>query len=90
MALKRGGDRVDLTFEEELYHEPMDAARLVSLDEALQQLERMDPRMAQVVECRYFAGLSIEETAEALGVSARTVKRDWRTARAFLADFLRH
>ena len=89
MAQKRGGNRIDLTFEEELYHKPFNAEKLLSLDEALNKLEQMDPRMAQVVECRYFAGLSIDETAAVLGVSSRTVKRDWRIARAFLADFLR-
>lgn len=86
VAQKRGGDVLDITFEEELYAAPLSAEMLVSLDDALKALQNLDPRMAQVVECRYFAGLSIDETAEVLEVSSRTVKRDWRTARAFLAD----
>ena len=60
------------------------APDLVALDEALDRLERLDPRQHQVVELRFFGGLSVEETAEALGVSAITVKRDWRSARAWL------
>ena len=57
---------------------------LLALDEALVRFERIDPRAARVVECRYFAGLTIEETAEALGLSASTVKREWTAARAWL------
>ena len=60
------------------------APDLVALDEALGRLERLDPRQHQVVELRFFGGLSVEETAEVLGVSAITVKRDWRSARAWL------
>ncbi len=67
----------------------MDAAteethEVLQVDEALQQLAALDTRQAQVVELRYFAGLSVEETASVLGVSERTVKRDWAVARAFL------
>ncbi len=57
---------------------------LLALDRALTELERLDPRQARVVELRFFAGLSVEETAEVAGVSTATVKREWRTARAFL------
>ncbi|HRP07658.1 MAG TPA: ECF-type sigma factor [Gemmatimonadales bacterium] len=57
---------------------------LLALDDALQQLEAMDPRQARVVELRYFGGLEIPEVAEALGISVATVKRDWTFARAFL------
>lgn len=57
---------------------------LAALDEALERLARLNPRQAQVVECRFFVGLSIEETADALGLSAATVKRDWMAARAWL------
>ncbi len=68
----------------------MDAAapepthEVLEIDEALNQLAALDPRQAQVVELRYFAGLSVAETATVLGVSERTVKRDWAVARAFL------
>ena len=57
---------------------------VLALDEALQTLARIDARKSRVVELRYFGGLSIEETAEALGVSVDTAKRDWRIARAWL------
>ena len=62
------------------------AADLVALDRALEQLAELDERLARTVELRYFAGLSVEETAEVMGVSERTVKRDWHKARAFLYD----
>lgn len=57
---------------------------LLALDEVLKELDRLSPRQAQVVECRYFAGLSEAETAQALGVNERTVRRDWLKARAWL------
>ena len=59
---------------------------LLALDDALQVLERRNPRQAQVVQCRYFGGMTVEETAEALGVSPRTVKTDWAFSRAWLAE----
>jgi RNA polymerase sigma factor (TIGR02999 family) len=65
------------------------AAELVALDEALGRLEVLDPRLARVVECRFFGGLSVEETADALHVSPATVKRDWVAARAWLNRELR-
>lgn len=58
--------------------------RLVLLDEALSRLERVDPRQSRVVECRFFGGLTVEETAVAIGISPRTVKRDWAMAQAWL------
>jgi RNA polymerase sigma factor (TIGR02999 family) len=61
---------------------------LVALDDALGKLARLDARQARVVELRYFGGLSVEETASVLGVSARTVKGDWRVARAWLKCYL--
>ena len=61
-----------------------EAAEVVALHEALQRLEAIDPRKSRVIEMRYFGGLSIEETAEALGVSIITVNRDWRLARTWL------
>lgn len=68
---------------------PERADSLLALDEALERLNSMDPRLARVVECRFFAGLTEEETAEALGVSPRTVARDWQMARAWLHEALR-
>jgi RNA polymerase sigma factor (TIGR02999 family) len=64
------------------------AADAVALGTALEQLERLNPRQAEVIECRFFAGLSVEDTAAALGISTPTVKRDWRVARAWLAHAL--
>lgn len=64
------------------------SAELLDLDAALLQLAVIDPRQARVVECRYFAGLSVEETADALGVSERTVKSEWAVARAWLYNYL--
>jgi RNA polymerase sigma factor (TIGR02999 family) len=65
------------------------AAEICALDDALEGLARLDPRRAQVVEMRFFAGLTVEETAQALSVSEQTVIRDWRLARAWLARELR-
>ena len=59
-------------------------AELVALDEALERLREVDERQVRIVECRFFAGMSVEDTAEALGISPATVKRDWTTARAWL------
>jgi RNA polymerase sigma factor (sigma-70 family) len=61
---------------------------LVALDAALLRLAALDPRQAKVVECRFFGGLTEDETAEALGMSARTVKRDWAKARSWLFQSL--
>jgi RNA polymerase sigma factor (TIGR02999 family) len=68
---------------------PERAESLLALDEALEGLYQMDERLARVVECRFFAGLNEVETSEALGVSQRTVSRDWQMARAWLHDALR-
>jgi RNA polymerase sigma factor (TIGR02999 family) len=68
---------------------PERADSLVALDEALEGLHSMDERLARVVECRFFAGLNEVETSEALGVSQRTVARDWQMARAWLHEALR-
>jgi RNA polymerase sigma factor (TIGR02999 family) len=84
LSKKRGGDQqlVDLNGVE--VAGDAQAESLVALDDALLRLEGEDPRLAEVVHLRYFAGMSIAETAAALGVSERTVKRDWRLARAIL------
>ena len=68
---------------------PERADSLLALDEALEDLQHMDERLARVVECRFVAGLNEAETAEALGVSQRTVSRDWQMARAWLHEALR-
>jgi RNA polymerase sigma factor (TIGR02999 family) len=85
---KRGGGALRLSLDEVPdLSAPLEAnqgAGLADLDEALDRLAALDPRQHQVVELRFFGGLSVEETAAVLGVSAVTVKRDWRTARAWL------
>ena len=85
-AEKRGGDQVAVTFDESASSSPIRSDQLIALEEALETLESVDPRKAQIVECRFFGGLSVDETAAALGISAPTVKRDWRVARAWLAQ----
>ena len=65
-------------------------AELLALDVALSQLAALDERLSRLVELRFFAGLSVEETAEALELSTRTVKRDWRKARALLYDAIQN
>lgn len=87
MAQKRGGGQIAVRFDERV-HRPVEEEKIVELDRALRQLERMDQRQARVVECRFFAGLTVDETAQVLGVSAPTIKRDWRVARAWLAHRL--
>jgi RNA polymerase sigma-70 factor (ECF subfamily) len=81
---KRGGGAEHVSLDDALEMSEERAAELVALDEALDALARLDPRKARVVELRFFGGLEIEETARVLNVSPNTVKRDWRTARAWL------
>ena len=83
---KRGGGVEPVSLEESRIAVDEFAVELLDLDRALDQLSHLNPRHARVVECRFFAGLSVEETAEALDVSARTVKSDWALARAWLYD----
>jgi RNA polymerase sigma-70 factor (ECF subfamily) len=83
-ADKRGGDMVRVTFDEALLPGADRAAELVKLDDALDRLSALDSRKSRVVELRFFGGLSLEETGEALGVSTKTVMRDWDFAKAWL------
>ena len=94
-ALKRGGDVDKVSLDEAdnvLNHlvPPESADDLVALDEALRKLEQVNERQARVVECRFFAGLPVTETAEVLGISVATVKRDWRFARAMLRHAIKY
>jgi RNA polymerase sigma factor (TIGR02999 family) len=73
-----------LTLDEAIAPGPLRDVNLVVLDDSLQELSRLDPRQGQIVELRFFGGLSIEETAQFLDVSVATVKRDWTTARIWL------
>jgi RNA polymerase sigma factor (TIGR02999 family) len=85
-AVKRGGIEPKIVLEEDLVFAEEKADQLVELDGALDQLAEQDPRQAQIVEMRFFGGLSVEETAEVLEISPRTVKRDWTVARAWLYE----
>ncbi|MCZ2148046.1 MAG: sigma-70 family RNA polymerase sigma factor [Bryobacterales bacterium] len=81
-AKKRGGPKVSLDDSPEPF--VRQDADVIAINDALDELAKLDPRQAKIVELRYFAGLTIEETAEVIGVSTPTVKRDWLVARAFL------
>lgn len=83
-AQKRGGGDWAVTFEEGEHAAPAKPEDLLALDAALERLSAIEPRRARVVEFRFFAGLTTEETARALNVSTPTVERDWRSARAWL------
>ena len=83
-AGKRGGLVEKLPLDEAHDFSPAKSRELVELDDALRSLEKLDPQQARIVELRFFAGLTVEETAEVLGISPRTVKRDWSVARAWL------
>jgi RNA polymerase sigma factor (TIGR02999 family) len=84
MAEKRGGDQVKLSLEEGMDAPVPGDLDLIALDDALQVLARTDFQQSRIIELRYFAGLSIEETADVLHISPATVKRDWVIAKAFL------
>lgn len=81
---KRGGGAATVALDDGLVASPERGADLVALDDALEDLARVDARKSQVVELRFFGGLSVEETAEALNVSPETVLRDWRLAKVWL------
>lgn len=88
-AEKRGGTRVRVPLTEDLAAVRAQALNVLVVDEALDFLTERDPRLARVVECRFFGGLTVSETAAALETSDRTVERDWARARAFLYRALR-
>ena len=87
--VKRGGARVRVDLHESHLTDEPDLDQLLALDDAIRRLDEQDPRAADVVRLRYFAGLSIADTARALDLSERTVKRDWTLARAWLYEALR-
>lgn len=88
-AEKRGGRRERVPLSPVMVAVDDRVEDLLALDDALERLRALDERQCRVVECRFFAGMSVEETAEVLGVSAATVKRDWTHARAWLNRALR-
>jgi RNA polymerase sigma factor (TIGR02999 family) len=83
-ASKRGGNVYKLSLEDAEEHAQALDVDIVALDDALKSLATMDMQQSRVVELKFFGGLSVEDTAEVLGISASTVKRDWSTARAWL------
>jgi RNA polymerase sigma-70 factor, ECF subfamily len=86
---KRGSGGQKLSLDEGLLLTQARSAELVAIDSALDRLAKLDPRQARIVELRFFGGLSVEETAKVVGISAKTVKRDWSVARAWLYEELR-
>jgi len=81
---KRGGGRTLLSLNESVAAQNAEDVDLLALDDALDNLARLDPQQARIIELRFFAGLTIEETAEVMGISTSTVNRDWTLARAWL------
>jgi RNA polymerase sigma-70 factor (ECF subfamily) len=84
-AQKRWGEKARITLEEELVQGGERSVDLLALDEAIERLAALDPEQARIVELRFFGGLTVEETADALDISPATVKRHWTVARAWLA-----
>lgn len=83
-AAKRGGNAVTLLLDDQVAPAKQRALDVVALDDALNELSKISPQLGRIVEMRFFAGFSIEETALAMGVSPATIKRDWAMARAWL------
>jgi len=81
---KRGGKQLRVTLEDVCVVSPRTSEKILAVDESLARLEKVDPRQARIVELRYFSGLTTEEAAEALRISAKTVTREWNVARAWL------
>lgn len=88
-AAKRGGDTVKITLNEGLNASRERNLDLITVDEALTKLAALDQQQARVIELRFFGGLNVRETAEVLGISERTVKRDWQVAKAWIRRELR-
>ena len=81
---KRGGEQKKVEFNENLLASDQQLEAALAVDECLQRLERIDPQQSRVVELRFFGGLNVEETADVLGISTATVKREWQFAKAWL------
>jgi RNA polymerase sigma-70 factor (ECF subfamily) len=86
---KRGAGRHKLSLDEGLLLTEARSAELLAVNDAIDRLAKLDPRQAHIVELRFFGGLNVEETAEVVGVSPKTVKRDWSLAKAWLYEDLR-
>jgi len=81
---KRGGGAIPVPLDEAVVFAPEQASELLKLDTSLDRLAKRDPRQGKIVELRFFAGLTVEQTADVLGISAKTVKREWSMAKAWL------
>ena len=81
---KRGGGAIAVPLEEALVFAPEQSSELLKLDESLERLAKLDPRQSKIVELRFFGGLTVAQTADLLGISPKTVKRDWSVAKAWL------
>jgi len=81
---KRGGGQRSVPIDEALVFTPEQSENLVKLDQSLERLTQIDPRQGKIVELRFFGGLTVEQTADLLGISPKTVKRDWSMAKAWL------
>lgn len=88
LAARRGGERRRVTLEDGVLGVEQQADLIIEVDDLLGKLARLDERLPQVVECRWFAGYTEAETAEVLGISERTVRRDWKKARGLLREAL--
>ena len=88
-AARRGGDERRVPLETDFIGETLDIDRVLDVDAALDDFERLDPRAAKIVQMRYFGGLTVEETAAALDIAARTVRREWALARLWLYERIR-
>jgi RNA polymerase sigma factor (TIGR02999 family) len=86
---KRGGKQVRVPLSGLSLASDQDPTEILALDDAIRRLREQDPQAAEIVELRFYGGLSVEETAQTLDVSERTVKREWAVARAWLYDALR-
>jgi RNA polymerase sigma factor (TIGR02999 family) len=89
-AAKRGGAAQHIQLDENEIAIDEQVQQLLSLDDAMQALARLDERLVRMVECRFFTGMTEEETAEALEISLSTVQRDWKRAKAWLKEEMRH
>lgn len=87
-AAKRGGQHLHVPLDDGMARADVEVVDLLTLDQALDRLAQRDRRLAHIVECRFFGGMPESEIAEALGLSTRTVERDWRRARAYLFQSL--
>ncbi len=88
MAAKRGAGAISVELSDAAAQVPAPAVDLLDLDAALRALETLDPRQSRIVELRHFAGLSVEETAEVLGTSPSSVKRDWLAAKTWIRRYM--